>query len=212
MEVLRHRCFLAIAGCASWLWPVTCLAHTPSKGLQGFYTGALHIYSEVTLIVAFMALGLLVGQNTDIKTLRLSAAVFFITILLSSVLAGFAWIEFNPQTLAFALWTVVAVVSLKVALLPNWGRNISVLLVICAAAVLGQMTLPDPGPFMSFAVTMAGSVAACILGFLCCVASVNLLYERYQLLWQRTIFRIFSAWMFAVSFLLLAVLYTNKLS
>jgi hypothetical protein len=186
-----------------------CLAHTPSKGLQGFYTGALHIYSEVPVIVALLALGLLIGQSPDIHKQRLSVVGFFITIILSGVSAGCAWLAFDIQTLVLALWALVAVVCLKSALLPTWGKFIPLVLVMCIAVILGQLAVPDPGPFMSFAVTLAGSIAGCVLGYLCSVALVSVVYERYQLLWQRTILRIFSAWMFATSMLMMAVQFIN---
>jgi hypothetical protein len=75
---------------------------------------------------------------------------------------------------------------------------------------MGQLTVPDAGELWPFLVTLAGSITACVLGFLYSFSLVDFLYQRFQLLWQRTILRVVSAWLFAISFLLLAVQLANK--
>ena len=190
--------------------PTLSFAHSPSKGLAGFYTGILHVYSEVSLVIALVALGLLVGQTTDLDKQRKLLAGFLITIVLSSAIGSFGLIEVGSRTLQLALWCSVVLVCLHAALLPNWAAMSAAIAVAVMASIMGQITVPDPGEFLPFLVTLAGSVTGCVLGFLYSAALVAFLHQRFQLLWQRTILKIISAWLFAISFLLLAVQYTNK--
>lgn len=190
--------------------PTLSFAHSPSKGLTGFYTGILHVYSEVSLVIALVALGLLVGQTTDLDKQRKLLAGFLVTIVLSSAVGSFALLEFSQRVLQLALWGCVVLVCLHAALLPKWTSKLILILVALLGLIMGQLTVPDPGEFWSFFVTLAGSVTGCVLGFLYTSALVAFLYQRFQLLWQRIILRIISAWLFAISFLLLAVQYTNK--
>ena len=190
--------------------PTQSFAHSPSKGLAGFYTGILHVYSEVSLVIALVALGLLVGQTTDLDKQRKLLAGFLITIVLSSAIGSFGLIEVGSRTLQLALWCSVVLVCLHAALLPNWAAMSAAIAVAVMASIMGQITVPDPGEFLPFLVTLAGSVTGCVLGFLYSAALVAFLHQRFQLLWQRTILRIISAWLFAISFLLLAVQYTHK--
>ena len=190
--------------------PTLSFAHSPSKGLAGFYTGILHVYSEVSLVIALVALGLLVGQTTDLDKQRKLLAGFLITIVLSSAIGSFGLIEVGSRTLQLALWCSVVLVCLHAALLPNWAAMSAAIAVAVMALIMGQLIVPDPGEFLPFLVTLAGSVTGCVLGFLYSAALVAFLHQRFQLLWQRTILRIISAWLFAISFLLLAVQYTNK--
>ena len=190
--------------------PTLSFAHSPSKGLAGFYTGILHVYSEVSLVIALVALGLLVGQTTDLDKQRKLLAGFLITIVLSSAIGSFGLIEVGSRTVQLALWCSVVLVCLHAALLPNWAAMSAAIAVAVMASIMGQITVPDPGEFLPFLVTLAGSVTGCVLGFLYSAALVAFLHQRFQLLWQRTILRIISAWLFAISFLLLAVQYTNK--
>ena len=190
--------------------PTLSFAHSPSKGLAGFYTGILHVYSEVSLVIALVALGLLVGQTTDLDKQRKLLACFLITIVLSSAIGSFTLIEVGSRTLQLALWGSVVLVCLHAALLPKWAAISAAIAVAVMALIMGQLIVPDPGEFLPFLVTLAGSVTGCVLGFLYSAALVAFLHQRFQLLWQRTILRIISAWLFAISFLLLAVQYTNK--
>lgn len=190
--------------------PSLALAHSPSKGLTGFYTGILHVYSEVSLVIALVALGLLVGQTTNLDKQRKLLAGFLVTIVFSSVIGSFALIEVSPRALQLSLWGSVVIVCLHAALLPKWAAMSAAISVGLMALIMGQLTVPDPGEFLPFLVTLAGSVTGCALGFLYSAALVSFFHQRFQLLWQRTILRIISAWLFAISFLLLAVLYANK--
>lgn len=190
--------------------PTLSFAHSPSKGLAGFYTGILHVYSEVSLVIALVALGLLVGQTTNLDKQRKLLAGFLITIVLSSAIGSFTLIEVGSRTLQLALWGSVVLVCLHAALLPKWAAMSAAISVGLIALIMGQLTVPDPGEFLPFLVTLAGSVTGCALGFLYSAALVSFFHQRFQLLWQRTILRIISAWLFAISFLLLAVLYANK--
>ena len=190
--------------------PTLSFAHSPSKGLAGFYTGILHVYSEVSLVIALVALGLLVGQTTDLDKQRKLLACFLITIVLSSAIGSFTLIEVGSRTLQLALWGSVVLVCLHAALLPKWAAISAAIAVAVMALIMGQLIVPDPGEFLPFLVTLAGSVTGCVLGFLYSAALVAFLHQRFQLLWQRTILRIISAWLFAISFLLLAVQYTHK--
>ena len=190
--------------------PTQSFAHSPSKGLAGFYTGILHVYSEVSLVIALVALGLLVGQTTDLEKQRKLLAGFLITIVLSSAIGSFGLIEVGSRTLQLALWCSVVLVCLHAALLPKWAAVVAPIAVTLLGLIMGQLTVPDPGEFLPFLVTLAGSITGCVLGFLYSAALVAFLHQRFQLLWQRTILRIISAWLFAISFLLLAVQYTHK--
>ena len=190
--------------------PTLSFAHSPSKGLTGFYTGILHVYSEVSFLIALVALGLLVGQTTDLDKQRKLLAGFLVTVVLSSVIGSFALIEVSLRALQLALWGCVVLVCLHAALLPKWTLKVIFILVALLGLIMGQLTVPDQGDFWPYVVTLAGSITGCVLGFLYTSALVAFLYQRFQLLWQRIILRIISAWLFAISFLLLAVQYTNK--
>ena len=192
------------------IWPSLALAHSPSKGLTGFYTGILHVYSEVSLVIALVSLGLLAGQTTDLDKQRKLLAGFLVTIVFSSVIGSFALIEMSSRALQLALWGCVVLVCLHAALLPKWTSKVILILIALLGLIMGQLTVPDQGDFWPYVVTLAGSITGCILGFLYASSLVAFIYQRFQLLWQRIILRIISAWLFAISFLLLALQIVNK--
>ena len=190
--------------------PTLSFAHSPSKGLAGFYTGILHVYSEVSLVIALVALGLLVGQITDLDKQRKLLAGFLITIVLSSAIGSFTLIEVGSRTLQLVLWGSVVLVCLHAALLPKWAAMFAAISVGLMALIMGQLTVPEPGPFWSFTVTTLGSIAGCFLGFLYSALLFNFVFERFQKFWQRTVLRVIAAWLFAISFLLSALQIAGK--
>jgi hypothetical protein len=208
--LIPAKYFFRLGWIALLIWPSLALAHSPSKGLIGFYAGIWHVYSEVSLAMALVALGLLAGQTTDLDKLRKLLALFLVTVVLSSVIASFAPIVVSPWDLQLALWGCVVLVCFHAALQPNWTSKVIWIWVAWLGLIMGQLTVPDPGEFLPFVVTLTGSITGCVLGFLYTAALVAFLYRRFQLLWQRILLRIISAWLFAISFLLLAVQYTNK--
>lgn len=190
--------------------PSFSFAHTPSKGLAGFYTGILHVYSEASLVMALAALGLLIGQMTDLSKQRKLLVSFLFFITFGSVVSSFNFFEFDSKTQYIALWCTVVLVCLHAALLPKWNTKFAAIAVVFAGLILGKLTVPDHAEVLPFIVTLFGSLIGCIFGFVFFVSLVDFLYQRFYLVWQRTILRIVSAWLFAISFLLLAVQYASK--
>lgn len=207
---MRTHSFPRIGWLAFLLWPNLSFAHSPSKGLAGFYTGILHVYSEVSLLIGLLALGLLVGQSCSTDKQRKLLVVFLFAIVMSCAVASFALIEITPKAVLLVHWTLVVLVCLHAALLPKWREKFAFASVPLMGLIMGQLTVPDAGELWPFLVTLAGSITACVLGFLYSFSLVDFLYQRFQLLWQRTILRVVSAWLFAISFLLLAVQLANK--
>jgi hypothetical protein len=197
----------------AFLWsisPSIAFAHTPSKGLIGFYTGLLHIFTEAALVMAFLALGLLVSQTVDLEKIKKLLLVFLVTIIASTAFALLSPLVFEPRTLFIVLWVLIVVVCIHAALLPKWTPKLATVSVISLGLVMGQMTVPEPGPFWSFTVTTLGSIAGCFLGFLYSALLFNFVFERFQKFWQRTVLRVIAAWLFAISFLLSALQIAGK--
>jgi len=207
---MRINSFPRIGWVAFLFWPNLSFAHSPSKGLAGFYTGILHVYSEVSLVIGLLALGLLVGQSCSTDKQRKLLVVFLLAIVISSAMASFALMGITAKAVLLVHWTLVVLVCLHAALLPKWREKFAFASVPLMGLIMGQLTVPDAGELWPFLVTLVGSITACVLGFLYSFALVDFLYQRFQLLWQRTIFRVVSAWLFAISFLLLAVQFVSK--
>jgi hydrogenase/urease accessory protein HupE len=190
--------------------PSIAFAHSPSKGLIGFYTGVIHIFTEAALVMAFLALGLLVSQTVDLEKIKKLLWVFLVTIIASTAFALLSPLVFEPRKLFIALWALIVFVCIHAALLPRWTPKVATVSVISLGLVMGQMTVPDPGPFWSFTVTTMGSIAGCFLGFLYAALLFNFAFERFHKFWQRTVLRVLAAWLFAIAFLLSALQIAGK--
>lgn len=173
-------------------------AHSPVPGIEGFYIGLLHPFSTPAQILLMLGLGLLVGALQP-KHIQWAIGVF-VFLTLGSMLSGL-WMA-DTDTAMFAL---ALVLSSSFALWAKIPPPIALLLTAVAAFLLGQVSIPDPGPMRDRVITMTGSFVGANLGLLYLAGGTMYLHERYTQKWVGIAFRIAAAWMGAIALVMLAL-------
>ncbi|MGI9366059.1 MAG: hypothetical protein ACR2O8_12805 [Rhizobiaceae bacterium] len=183
----------------SWL----CLAlpahaHSPFPGIEGFYVGLLHPFSTPPQALLIIGLALLVAGVAQ-NRLLVSFGVFLFTTLVS--LVGGLWIEDSDGL----LYASAVVVSALAALWPRPLIPVVLVMIFLAGFLIGQVSIPDPGPTRDRIVTMGGSYAGASIGLLWLTAGALSIKERCTQDWVQVAFRVVAAWMGAISLVMLAL-------
>ena len=186
-------------GCLVWLimsQPVH--AHSPVPGIEGFYIGMLHPFSTPSQALVMLGLGLFVaGYHPDHNKLAFGT---FLVATLAGLFAG-AWLD-EPDTALFM--SAVAVCALA-SLWPRTFVPIVFGVIALCGVLIGQISIPDPGPARDRIITMAGSFVGANIGLLYIAGGVIFLKERYPQPWVEIAFRVVAAWLGAISLVMLAL-------
>ncbi len=179
------------------LLPEVALAHTPIKGINNFYNGALHPLVVPAHLLLLLATGLLLGQQ-GMKEKQHSIMVF-----LAATVLGLLGAWFSPgYPLELVLLGGSAFIGIMIALSPSltlfWCTIISALSGLLLGFDSTQETLTGEAKF----VALFGSAAG--IYFFSLYPMVFADYMR-KVHWKSIIVRVMGSWLAASAFLVLAL-------
>lgn len=191
-QALRSLLFSALMLC-----PGFAFAHTPIKGINNFYNGALHpllVPSHLLLLIAF---GLFLGQQ-GMKEKQGAIMVFMLATLLGLIAA---W--FSPGTpLEQVMLSSAAVIGILVALSPRlilpWCTIVAAICGLLLGIDSTQESLSGEAKF----VTLFGSGAGIYFFSLYPMALADYFNKVH---WQQIIIRVMGSWLAASALLVLAL-------
>jgi hydrogenase/urease accessory protein HupE len=173
-------------------------AHSPIPGIEGFYVGLLHPFSTPSQAILMLGLGLLISG------LRQShyppAFGIFLFSMLATLFIG--PLVDNPDV---ALFASAALVGAMAAIWPKTYLPVALAVVAVGGFLIGQVSIPDPGPMRDRIITMAGSFVGANIGLLYVAGGAIFLKERFNQHWVEVAFRVVSAWLGAVALVMLAL-------
>jgi hydrogenase/urease accessory protein HupE len=173
-------------------------AHSPIPGIEGFYIGLLHPFSTPSQALLMLGLGLLISG------LRQShyppAFGIFLFSILAALLIG-PWLN-RPDTVLFASAVLVCAMA---AIWPKTYLPVALAVVAVGGFLIGQVSIPDPGPMRDRVITMAGSFVGANVGLLYIAGGAIFLKDRFKQHWVEVAFRVVSAWLGAIALVMLAL-------
>lgn len=127
--------------------------HSPFPGFKGFYTGVGHPFTEPLHIMSLIALGLIVADRAGMRAGP--AIVIAMVCAIAGMAAGQTLLSVNE--LAMLLGAATVIIGAVAA--SGWHPP-SVAVYVSGAVLgflLGQGSLPDPGPFDQVLITSFGA-------------------------------------------------------
>jgi hydrogenase/urease accessory protein HupE len=186
---------LAVA--AALLLPATALAHSPIKGLDGFYAGLLHPVFVPAHLLSVLVFGILVGQQ-GVRRLQGALIVFLLATALGLVLAGAALglpTELPLLSLAALLGVLVAI-----------GRPLPAWMCHALAAALGLMLGADSAQDgMSGGQRVGALLGTGIAVYLLALYALAFADWFSRRDWQRVGLRVLGSWAAASALLVLSL-------
>ncbi len=193
MKKCRLICYplaILVAGPAS--------AHSAFPGIEGFYVGLIHPFSTPPQALLIMGLALL-GGGFKPEQVQWLLPSFFVANIAGLVLAfGFEELDAKMFAIAFAACSTAA-------LLPQKLLPFAIALVCVGAFLIGDASVPEPGPLRDRLFTMSGSLVGANVGLLYLLGGSLWVRERFKKPWVGIAFRVAAAWLGAVSSLMLAL-------
>jgi hydrogenase/urease accessory protein HupE len=173
------------------------LAHSPIKGLDSFYAGALHPLFVPAHVLALLALGILLGQQ-GARALQPVILAFLGATAAGLVYAGMG----EGRDVGLALLAAAALTGLLVALarpLPLW---FNLLLAVTLGLLLGADSTQDElAGRARFAALLGSGIALYLLMLYALVFADG--FQRRE--WQRIGLRVIGSWCAAAALLVLAL-------
>ena len=193
MKNCRLLCYplaVLVAGPAS--------AHSAFPGIEGFYVGLIHPFSTPSQALLMLGLALLAGgfKPEQAQWLLLSFLLANIAGLVSAF--GFDELDAKMFAIAFAACSTAA-------LFPHKLLPFAIALVCVGAFLIGDASVPEPGRLRDRLFTMSGSLVGANVGLLYLLGGSLWIRERSKKPWVGIAFRVASAWLGAVSSLMLAL-------
>lgn len=177
-------------------------AHSPIPGIEGFYVGLLHPFSTPSQALLMLGLGLLISGL--LKKHYPPGLGLFLFSMLVALLAG-PWLD-NPDV---ALFASAALVCAMAAIWPRTYLPVALVVVAVGGFLIGQVSIPDPGPTRDRIVTTTGSFVGANVGLLYITGAVIFLRDRFTQQWVELAFRVVSAWIGAIALLMLALQFAS---
>jgi hydrogenase/urease accessory protein HupE len=170
-------------------------------GTEGFYIGLLHPVSTAPPLLALLGIGVLLGQAglqqaiTSLKAFALAAAL--------GLLLGVFGVSHPVQEPLLLLIAVTA--SSLAAIAPPRLEIPRILLAGLGGLLIGIVSAPDPGPLRATLVTVAGSYVGANALLLYASGGVIWIREHLKQPWVHIGLRVVSAWIAAISCLMVAL-------
>lgn len=177
--------------------------HSPFPGFKGFYTGLGHPFTEPLHLMSLIALGLIVADRAGARagTAILTAVVS----AMAGMAAGHALL--SPSESAVLLGAGTVIIGAVAA--SGWRTPPAVIVVSGAVMgfLLGQGSLPDPGPVDQVLITSFGAWVG--LGYLLVAVSggTRAALSRWPGEPVSITVRVLGSWLAAAAALFLAVRY-----
>ncbi len=185
------------------LAPTQVHAHGALPGIEGFYTGLIHPFSEPAPALLMLSVGALVGSFSSERYVWL-AGPFALAMLVGLVFGG------GIAGIDGVMLAVTVGATLLVALAPGRLFLAAAFVVAAGGLLIGLISLPDPGPTRDRVITVLGSLVGANLFVLYVFSLAQVAFpERIDAKWVTLGLRIVSAWMCAIAALLLALRYVQ---
>ncbi len=173
-------------------------AHSPVPGIEGFYVGLLHPFSTPSQVLVMLGLALLVGGFRPERAQWLLGG--FLVASFAGLLSAYG-VE-NQEAPMFAVAFTACALA---ALVPGKWTLLAMAPVVFGAVLIGDASVPDPGPTRDRLFTMSGSMVGANIGLLYLFGITHVIKERFTAPWVAIGFRVAAAWLGAVALLMLAL-------
>ena len=177
--------------------PSTALAHTPIKGINNFYNGALHPVLVPAHLLLLIALGLLLGQQ-GLKDKQGAYLAFLLATILGLVGAWFSP-QLQPEVIILAC---SAIIGLLIALSPQLVLIWCSIIGATAGFLLGIDSAQESLSGQAKFVTLFGSGVGIYFFSLYPIALADFLRKKH---WKQILLRVLGSWVAASSLLVLAL-------
>jgi hydrogenase/urease accessory protein HupE len=170
-------------------------------GAEGFYTGLLHPVSTPPPLLAVLGIGVLLGQ-AGLQQALASLKAFALAAALGLLLCVFG-VSHPAQELL--LLSIAVTASSLAAIAPARLEVPGILLAGMGGLLIGIVSTPDPGPLRATVVTVAGSYVGANAVLLYASGGVMWIREHLKQPWVHIGLRVVSAWIAAISCLMVAL-------
>jgi len=178
-------------------------AHSPVPGIEGFYVGFLHPFSTPSQALLLVGLAILAG-GFSVHIARWHLAAFLAATLIGVLLGN------GSAQLDAMMFAATVAVCAYAALGPAKLLPLAVGLVAIGGVLIGIASVPDPGPTRDRVITMCGTMFGANVGFLYVSGFLAVFRERYMWNGFGIALRIVSAWLGAISLIMLALRFAAK--
>jgi len=173
-------------------------AHSPIKGIGGFYAGFLHPVTGLEHVLPFAALGILAGQQGD----RVAPALFVFAVMMMLGALGALWIPTLPY---IGLLNILSGVLLGALVAAAWRLPVVVLYV--SAIVFGLTHgfangAALNGAFKPYLFIPGLGLAGLVVPAWMMIVTDLILRQKYN--WMRIAVRVAGSWITAIGVLVLA--------
>ncbi|AML53408.1 HupE/UreJ family protein [Falsihalocynthiibacter arcticus] len=184
-----------LSGVALSIAPYPAYAHSPIPGIEGFYTGLIHPFSTPAQALLMLGLGLLVGGFPPLRA-RWPLCVFLPSMIVGMLVSNIiGQSDLEMFTTTFAACALAALAIAFTAIGGIW---------------MGSISLADPGPLRDRIITTLGAFIGANLGLLYIFGISDFIRGKYTWPSVPIAFRIVSAWVGAISLLMLALLFAPE--
>lgn len=180
------------------LVPDLASAHTPIKGINNFFNGALHTVLEPSHLLLFIAVGLFFGQQ------RLTELEWVLKLTLAAVISGLvaAWYIADGAFVGYIILACAAIIGLLIAASPRIPVFLYAIIGVIAGFTLGldsaMDSLTGKEKFLGLFGTAVGiyffSIYPIVISDYCSRKT-----------WQKIGVRVVGSWIAASAFLVLAL-------
>ena len=173
-------------------------AHSPIKGIGGFYAGFLHPVTGLEHVLPFAALGILAGQQGD----RVAPALFVFAVMMMLGALGALWIPTLPY---IGLLNILSGVLLGALVAAAWRLPVVVLYVIAIVFGLTHGFANGAalnGAFKPYLFIPGLGLAGLVVPAWMMIVTDLILRQKYN--WMRIAVRVAGSWITAIGVLVLA--------
>jgi urease accessory protein len=173
-------------------------AHSPIKGIGGFYAGFLHPVTGLEHVLPFAALGILAGQQGD----RVAPALFLFAVMVMLGALGALWIPALPYIGLLNILSGVLLGALVAA-----ARRLPIVVLYVIAIVFGLTHgfangTALNGAFKPYLFIPGLGLAGLVVPAWMMIVTDLILRQKYN--WMRIAVRVAGSWITAIGVLVLA--------
>lgn len=196
---MKRACLLFVV---LWLClPTAVFAHSPIKGLDNFYNGALHPLFVPAHLLAVLTLGMLFGQRGPLKLIP--AIIVFLVATVAGLVAAWFSIALNVEA---SLLTCAALTGLLVAASKQMPTPVYMLMALLIGTMLGIDSAQDILTGKARMAALFGTGVSVYLLLIYAMGATEYLGKKH---WQQIGIRVVGSWMAASALLVLSLIFSD---